>query len=155
MTVRATLFIPGTSTSVDAWAQALAQHGLRFDGQRLEGAPSVASIELIPNDGHFSDAFRLPHDYAPNTPDAKRTAIDEEDDNQLAHEEEVCTAISGDHGGRPAVRKRLESVHAPLDAEGASVETDVDKRVTDSLHDSVEGELASLASAKRTPAAAL
>jgi hypothetical protein len=70
MTVRATLFIPGTPRSVDAWAQALAQHGLRFDGQRLEGAPCVASMELIPNDGHFAEAFRLP-----TLTDAQRRAI--------------------------------------------------------------------------------
>jgi hypothetical protein len=70
MTARATLFIPGTPRSIDAWAQAVAQHGLRFDGERLDGAPFVASIELIPNDGHFADAFRLP-----TVSDAQRSAI--------------------------------------------------------------------------------
>jgi hypothetical protein len=70
MTVRASLFIPGTPNSVDAWTQAVAQHGLRFDGQRLDGAPSVASFELIPNDGEFADAFRLP-----TVTDAQRSAI--------------------------------------------------------------------------------
>jgi hypothetical protein len=70
MPVRATLFIPGTPRSVEAWAQALARHDLRFDGQRLGGATCVASMELIPNDGRFADAFRLP-----TVTDAQRSAI--------------------------------------------------------------------------------
>ena len=60
MTTRATLFIPGSPRSIDAWAQVLARHGLRFDGQRLQGADGVASMGLVPNDGHFAEAFRLP-----------------------------------------------------------------------------------------------
>jgi hypothetical protein len=69
-TMTATLLVPGTPVSVDAWARVLAEHGLGFDGKQLEGSDIVERAELVPNDGHFADAFRLP-----TVSDAQRRAI--------------------------------------------------------------------------------
>lgn len=51
------LLIPGVPDSLEGWSRALARHGLRIAGTKLEGAEHVSWVELIANDGHFSDAF--------------------------------------------------------------------------------------------------
>lgn len=66
-----TLFIPGTQSSVETWAKAVAPHGLRFDGKALGGAPFDAAMEFIENDTHFAEAFVLP-----TVSDVQREAID-------------------------------------------------------------------------------
>ena len=89
MTVHTTLFIPATPGSTDAWAQALARHGVRFDGKRIDGAPWVSTVELVPNDGHFADAFRLP-----TVSDAQRIAIGDASAALVLHVEQPLQQVA-------------------------------------------------------------
>jgi hypothetical protein len=59
----ATLLVPGTPSSAAAWNAALAPHGLALENVG-------ASVEVVANDGHFGDAFRLP-----TVTEAQRRAI--------------------------------------------------------------------------------
>ncbi len=53
---RLTLFVPGTPSSHQTWAEALAAQGLALDEDRLAG-PVSGRAEWIANDGTFGDAF--------------------------------------------------------------------------------------------------
>lgn len=56
---RATLFIPGTPASEEAWNSGLSSSGLRIEGGELRGndLPPEVGVEWVENDGHFGDAF--------------------------------------------------------------------------------------------------